>query len=61
MDWKEFKIEDIAPQTAEQKQAWLDWLEQRRKSEIVAQQEFQKILVEWSSPSGFIPYAKPFN
>ena len=59
MDWQEFKIEDIAPQTAEQKQEWLDWLEDRRKAEIAAQQEFNEILVSWNSPSGLIPYARP--
>lgn len=58
LDWQEFKIEDIAPQTAEQKKEWLDWLEQRRQSDIAARAEFDKILVGWNSPSGLIPYAK---
>lgn len=59
MNWQEYKIEDIAPQTAEQKQAWLDWLKQRRVADIKAQQDFQNVLISWNSPSGFIRYAKP--
>ncbi|GAF68199.1 unnamed protein product [marine sediment metagenome] len=59
MAWEELKLEDIIKPDHHAARKWQEWLEERRQAEIKAQQEFHKILISWSSPSGLIPYAKP--
>lgn len=59
MDWKEIKLEDLAPSTPARQKEWQDALDKIHEAGKAAERDRHKIIVGWSSPGGLIPYAKP--
>ena len=60
MDWEEIELKDIikplTPEKALEIQAAIDKIHEAGKA---ADRDRHKIVVGWSNPCGFIPYAKP--